>query len=164
MKDRPAGERLLLAFARTPELPEEIGGQQPKTLRASVLSTSYRPMGADGSPQRAEDRHSDAFSGATITVRKENGRRYPHLERAMPRLAPRPLLMIHGGGDTYIKPGMAQQLFARARQPKELWLVEKAKHNQALQVAGDQYRQRVLAFFETHLTTEGSSGSRRQPS
>ena len=71
----------------------------------------------------------------------------------MPRLAPRPLLMIHGGGDTYIKPGMAQQLFAGARQPKELWLVEKAKHNQALQVAGDEYRQRVLAFFETHLTT-----------
>jgi pimeloyl-ACP methyl ester carboxylesterase len=85
---------------------------------------------------------------------KENGRRYPHLERAMPRLAPRPLLMIHGGGDTYIKPGMAQALFARARQPKELWLVEKAKHNQALQVAGNEYRQRVLAFFEAHLATE----------
>jgi uncharacterized protein len=79
------------------------------------------------------------------------GCRYPHLERALPRLAPRPLLMIHGGADTYIKPEMARELFARARQPKELWMVESAKHNQALQVAGDLYRQRVLAFFQKHL-------------
>src|SRR5262249_650816 len=30
--------------------------------------------------------------------------RFPHLERFIGRLAPRPLLMIHGGADTYIKP------------------------------------------------------------
>jgi pimeloyl-ACP methyl ester carboxylesterase len=77
--------------------------------------------------------------------------RFPHLERRLPFLAPRPWLMIHGTADTYIKPEMASRLFEFARQPKELWLVENAKHNQALQVAGDEYRQRVLRFFETHL-------------
>ena len=87
-------------------------------------------------------------------MREKNGCGYPHLEQAMARLAPRPLLMIHGGGDTYIKPEMAQNLFARAGAPKELWMVEKAKHNQALQVAGEEYRQRVLAFFEAHLAAE----------
>ena len=65
------------------------------------------------------------------------------------RLAPRPLLMIHGGGDTYIKPEMARALFDRAGQPKEFWLVEGAKHNQALQRGGDEYRRRVLEFFQT---------------
>jgi pimeloyl-ACP methyl ester carboxylesterase len=85
-------------------------------------------------------------------IEHERHCRFPHLERALPRLAPRPLLMIHGAGDTYIKPDMARRLFERARGPKEYWLVEGAKHNQALQVVGEEYRRRVLEFFTTHLS------------
>lgn len=77
--------------------------------------------------------------------------RYVDLEKALPRLAPRPLLMIHGGADTYIKPEMARALFRRARRPKDLWLVDGAKHNQAIQVAGAEYHRRVCEFFQTHL-------------
>jgi pimeloyl-ACP methyl ester carboxylesterase len=84
-------------------------------------------------------------------VARQRRCRFPDLERAVPRLAPRPLLIIHGGADTYIKPDMARALFAHAQAPRELWLVDDAKHNQALQVAGDEYRRRVLAFFEEHL-------------
>jgi uncharacterized protein len=84
-------------------------------------------------------------------IRRETGWSFPHLEQALPRLAPRPLLMIHGASDTYIKPDMAEALYHRARQPKELWLVPNAKHNQALHVAGDDYRRRVVAFFRAHL-------------
>src|SRR6185437_7743261 len=64
-------------------------------------------------------------------IEQERGCRFAHLEKALPRLAPRPFLMIHGQADTYIKPEMANWLFAMARQPKELWFVEKAKHNHA---------------------------------
>lgn len=84
-------------------------------------------------------------------IERERRCRFPDLEGQLRRLAPRPLLMIHGAQDTYIKPAMARALFERARQPKEFWLVEGAKHNQALQVAGDEYRRRVLEFFEKHL-------------
>jgi pimeloyl-ACP methyl ester carboxylesterase len=84
-------------------------------------------------------------------VERKRGCRLAHLEEAMPRLSPRPLLMIHGGGDTYIKPKMARALFDLAGPPKEYWLVKGAKHNQALQVAGDEYRRRVLEFFQAHL-------------
>lgn len=59
--------------------------------------------------------------------------------------------MIQGMADAYIKPEMTTRLFTFAREPKELWLVENAKHNQALQLAGEEYRQRILRFFETHL-------------
>jgi pimeloyl-ACP methyl ester carboxylesterase len=86
-------------------------------------------------------------------IERQRRCRFPHLERSLPRLAPRPLLMIHGLADTYIKTEMTMRLFALAREPKELWLVENAKHNQALQVAGEEYRQRVLRFFETHLAS-----------
>src|SRR5262249_3002334 len=87
-------------------------------------------------------------------IQRERGCRFPHLERAIRRLGSRPLLMIHGGGDTYIKPEMARELFDRVRGPKEFWLVEKAKHNQAFQLAGAEYQRRVLAFFRTHLAGE----------
>lgn len=78
--------------------------------------------------------------------------RFPALEGAMPRLG-RPLLMIHGEQDTYIKPPMARALFDRACEPKELWLVAGAKHNQALHVAEAEYRRKVLDFFDAHLAS-----------
>jgi pimeloyl-ACP methyl ester carboxylesterase len=84
-------------------------------------------------------------------IGRARGCHFASLEKAAPRLAPRPLLMIHGEGDTYIKPPIARALFARARAPKEFWLVPAAKHNQALQTAGEEYRRRVLEFFEQNL-------------
>ncbi len=83
-------------------------------------------------------------------VARNRGVTYPSVEKAVRRLS-RPLFMIHGEGDTYIKPEMARALFNRARGPKELWIVPKAKHNQALTTAGDEYHTRVIAFFDKHL-------------
>jgi fermentation-respiration switch protein FrsA (DUF1100 family) len=84
-------------------------------------------------------------------IEKARGCRYPHLERQLPRLGARPVLMIHGGADTYIEPYMAEALYERLGGPKEFWLVEGAKHNGALQVAGAAYERRVLEFFDRHL-------------
>jgi outer membrane receptor protein involved in Fe transport len=84
---------------------------------------------------------------------RERGVRYVNLEDAIHRLAPRPLFMIHGEKDSYIKPSMARALFERAREPKEFWVVEAAKHNQAIEVAPEEYRRRVLEFFDAYLAT-----------
>jgi fermentation-respiration switch protein FrsA (DUF1100 family) len=61
--------------------------------------------------------------------------------------------MIHGGNDNYIRPEWARELFDRAGHPKELWIVEGAKHNQAVQVAAEEYQRRICIcqFFLTHL-------------
>jgi pimeloyl-ACP methyl ester carboxylesterase len=88
---------------------------------------------------------------AIRNVERERGVRFLDLARCLRRFSPRPLFMVHGGGDNYILPTMAEELFARAGTPKEFWLVEKARHNQALQVAGDEFRRRVRAFFDRHL-------------
>jgi pimeloyl-ACP methyl ester carboxylesterase len=96
-------------------------------------------------------------------VRTAAGRRgvtFLNLERALSRYR-KPLLMIHGQADTYIKPEMAQALFDRAATPdaaKELWLVDKAKHNQALAVAAADYHRKLTAFFDAHLAADGDSG------
>lgn len=92
-------------------------------------------------------------------IERERACRFPSLEAAVAKLAPRPLLMIHGEGDTYIKPDMARALFDRAGEPKEFWLVPGAKHNQGLHVAGEEYRRRVLRFFEQHLSGGAASAA-----
>ena len=87
------------------------------------------------------------------TLERQDHVRFLHLESAMRKFR-RPLLMIHGAGDTYIKPQMAETLYSKASGTKELWLVTNAKHNQALHVAGDEYHRRVREFFDRHLGTE----------
>lgn len=88
-------------------------------------------------------------------VARNRGVTYPSVEKAMSRFN-RPLLMIHGEADTYIKHEMARALFERARGPKDLWIVAKAKHNQALTVAGEEYHARIVGFFDQHLGNEKS--------
>ncbi len=83
-------------------------------------------------------------------VARERGVRYLHIEKALGGLR-RPLLMIHGEKDTYIKVDMAQELYEIATSPKELWIVPKAKHNQCLALAGDAYSKKVIGFFDHHL-------------
>jgi pimeloyl-ACP methyl ester carboxylesterase len=102
-------------------------------------------------------------AAAVRQVEHERGCRFPRLDRLIGKLAGRPLLMIHGEGDTYISPDMARALFDRAAGPKELWLVPGARHNQALHTAGAEYRQRVLQFFETHLAEGPASAPAHVP-
>jgi len=87
-------------------------------------------------------------------VARNRGVTYPSVEKAVARLN-RPLLMIHFCFDTYIRTEMAQVLFERARGPKELWVVPKAKHNQALTVAGAEYHAKLIAFFDANLANAG---------
>jgi predicted alpha/beta hydrolase len=96
-------------------------------------------------------------------IERKRNCRFPQLERAVPRLSPRPWLLIHGEGDAYIKPMMAQSLFDHAREPREFWLVPGAKHNQALQVAASEYRHRVLDFFEKNLLGRESRAESPEP-
>jgi pimeloyl-ACP methyl ester carboxylesterase len=90
-----------------------------------------------------------AFVGWAGRVRTEwrLGRRYPDIERATSRLAPRPWLMIHGAKDAYIGEDIARGLFAEAGEPKQLWVVPGAKHNRCREVDPEEYRERVTAFF-----------------
>jgi pimeloyl-ACP methyl ester carboxylesterase len=110
----------------------------------------YRP----GTPSR--NWVPDWFYGlvANAAVReaaRKRAVRFLHLETAVGRFG-RPLLMIHGGADTYIKPSMAHKLGGYAKPgTAEVWVVEKAKHNQALHVAGEEYHRKLIEFFDEHL-------------
>ncbi len=83
--------------------------------------------------------------------------RFPNVERATARLSPRPLLMIHGEKDGYISTQIARDLFAMAGDPKELWIVPKAKHNRCRDLEGPVYLDRVAAFFLKNAPRVSSS-------
>ena len=84
-------------------------------------------------------------------ITRDRGCKFPSIEAAVRKLCPRPFLMINGGKDNYITPEISRTLFREAKEPKEFWLVEGAKHNLSLKVGGDEYREKVLSFFLQHL-------------
>jgi dipeptidyl aminopeptidase/acylaminoacyl peptidase len=66
-------------------------------------------------------------------------------------IAPRPVFLIAGELDRTVPPYMAQQLFAAAGDPKELWIVPGAHHADYGLVAPKEYDGRIVEFFTRTL-------------
>lgn len=79
--------------------------------------------------------------------------RYPSVESSLRRLAGRPLLMIVGQRDSYVRKEIVDTFFEAASEPKELWRVKKAKHNGCLDAAGEEYHRKVREFLELAFPT-----------
>lgn len=63
-----------------------------------------------------------------------------------------PLLMIAGNKDQHTTLNDSQQLFERARQPKNFWLVENAGHVDFYRYDPRGYAKNVLKFLGEHIT------------
>lgn len=59
-----------------------------------------------------------------------------------------PVLVIHGEGDDLIPASEGMDLFAAAPEPKELFLVPGAGHNDVSIAAGPAYARRIAAFLD----------------
>jgi pimeloyl-ACP methyl ester carboxylesterase len=66
-------------------------------------------------------------------------------------IAPRPVLIVGGMDDQDVPAFLARDLFAAARDPKELLLVDGAGHGAYEQAPGSTYLNRVTGFFEQAL-------------
>jgi uncharacterized protein len=86
-------------------------------------------------------RDSDLFSPGRSPVQLIGG------------ISPRPLLIIGQSEDPEIIASMTRALYAAAREPKTLWLIEGDQHGGYDQIAGDVYARRLQTFF-----TEGLLG------
>jgi fermentation-respiration switch protein FrsA (DUF1100 family) len=76
--------------------------------------------------------------------------------RAIPLLAPRPVLIAHGEADGLCTVDHAHRLHAAAGEPKELWVAPDMDHALMYQHLADEYRSRMLAFFERWLVSAPS--------
>lgn len=68
--------------------------------------------------------------------------------RVVGQMAPRPVMIVNGLSDDRIQPELAQRLYAKAKEPKSLWLIPGAGHLEGHLVATTEYNERLLAFFE----------------
>ena len=59
----------------------------------------------------------------------------------------KPILLIHDSFDDGVFIEDAQLLYDAANQPKELWVVEYAKHSSAYDSQPDEYKKKILAFL-----------------
>jgi pimeloyl-ACP methyl ester carboxylesterase len=73
------------------------------------------------------------------------------------RIAPRPLLLMHGVEDEIVPVASAHALYQRAGEPKELWLINGLKHCRALEDAYEPFKARVVGFFDRRLTVTDHS-------
>lgn len=63
-----------------------------------------------------------------------------------------PILFICGKNDRLIKPRYSEMLFESADEPKELYGIEGASHNDTWQMAGKAYEDKLITFFMGNIT------------
>jgi alpha-beta hydrolase superfamily lysophospholipase len=58
-----------------------------------------------------------------------------------------PLFLIHGTADNKIPSSASELVFRNANEPKELWLIHGARHNDVVEKGGTEYFTRIVDFF-----------------
>jgi pimeloyl-ACP methyl ester carboxylesterase len=76
---------------------------------------------------------------------------FPSVRKALMRMTDNATFFIHGQRDSYIPSSQAELLYCLAHEPKYLWIVPGARHNESVVIQPVQYAQRVTAFFDRHL-------------
>ena len=60
-----------------------------------------------------------------------------------------PLLLVHGTQDQYVPARFSEALYAAARNPKQLLLIEGGNHNNAMRVGRRAYAEAIRELLET---------------
>lgn len=71
--------------------------------------------------------------------------------RFIGKIAPRPIFLIGGSEDTLMPEVDIRALFAKAKKPKQLWMVPGAAHAQCHKTAEKEYETRVIEFFRKNI-------------
>lgn len=65
-----------------------------------------------------------------------------------------PIFFIHGGSDTFVPTEMVYELYAKAPEGRELWVVPEAKHSESYWCEPAEYVGKVRQFLNKHMTME----------
>ena len=67
------------------------------------------------------------------------------------KVSPAAFLIIHCKGDPLINVNDAYALYERAKDPKELWLIDEGIHTGLYAQKGEEYRRRIIDFLDRYL-------------
>jgi fermentation-respiration switch protein FrsA (DUF1100 family) len=164
---------LAFARARTPNAPLGLIGYSMGAAVAIMVAAGDTGVGAVvadssyaaiGDVIAAEYRRRRVPTFALLAASdRYNGWRYGYRFDALrpidhvARIAPRPLLIIHGEQDDLTPVEHARRLYAAAGQPKECWIVPNASHCGGYFADREVYVARVADFFAQGLGMQGGS-------
>jgi uncharacterized protein len=136
-----------------------VGGEM--MLQATASNTGLRAVVSEGAGVRSVREHllrgargsfslpAAAVQTAAVAV-LSGAIPPPSLADLVPRIAPRPLLLIHagnGGGGEELNP----EYYRAASAPKTIWKIAEAGHVGGFEVRPREYEQRVTRFFDRAL-------------
>ena len=140
-----------------------VGGEM--MLQAAASNTGLRAVVSEGAGVRSvrEDLirgprgwlalPESAVQTAAVAVLSGTGPP-PSLTDLVPRISPRPLLLVYagrGGGGEELNP----DYYRAALAPKELWKIAEARHVGGFQARPRAYEERVTRFFDRALLGPG---------
>ena len=142
-----------------------VGGEV--MLEAAARNKALRAVVADGAGERSvrESRlrgpagwlslPSNLVQTAAVAV-LSGDRPPPSLVDLVPRISPRPLLLIGAGSDNGGE-DLQPHYFAAAKQPKAFWKVPEAGHTGGFDSRPREYVLRLTAFFDGALLAPGGT-------
>lgn len=138
-----------VAIMAAPDLP----------VAAVVADAAYARLENPIANSMRERRYPLARLGALLIVAAASLRARVRLRQPIDRvqeIAPRGLLLIAPQDDRLVSWTQSRDMYRRAGEPKELFVVPGAAHSEARAVAGVAYERRVLDFLGRHLDGEPS--------
>lgn len=139
------GASVILAAAADPSI-DAVIAENPFTRISDLVRDSQQAAGA---PRWLLDAVS------SLAVWRMGGAGLPAPIDAVSRIAPRPLLLMHGTEDRVIPINHSRRLHERAGQPVELWVVPGASHARLVNLDADAWRERVVGFLARWLGPVG---------
>lgn len=124
-------------------------------LEALVVQSSYSSLGEviGDSFERMAGLPRWPFQPLVIALAEfRTGARVADINSArdLATMPARPVLIIHARDDGFLLPRYAEEMYAAAQQPKELWLIDRAGGHVNPMVGHEaEYTKRVLNFFES---------------
>ncbi|MBI2760589.1 MAG: alpha/beta hydrolase [Chloroflexi bacterium] len=125
-------------------------------VRAVVAESAFRSLHSVVRHNFREFTHLPAVPWADLTTRLTEWRHKVRASRVAPereidKLQGCALLLIHAEDDHIVPVSHADALFERAPEPKELWRLPSAPHAMGYLAVGQEYADRVSAFFDQWL-------------
>jgi fermentation-respiration switch protein FrsA (DUF1100 family) len=136
-----------------------VGGEV--MLQAAASNAALRAVVSDGAGVRSVREHllrgpkgwfslpEVALQTGVVALLSGTGPP-PSLTDLLPKIAPRPVLLIyagHGGGGEELSP----QYYRAASFPKSLWRIDEARHVGGYEARPEQYEARVVELFDRAL-------------
>lgn len=84
-------------------------------------------------------------------------------EALIAHIAPRPLLLVFGSEDRFVRREQALRLYKAAAAPKRLWMVEGAGHSQVRALVMEEFTPAVIAFLDEALGVTPKAISHSEP-